>query len=131
MPVRARPCAIRGAMLVAIQGVARTHGVSVESALVTYFKGNRQKALLSKVYARACGGMQVVAQTVATKAQLRRIHSPLKLLNLILEMGSTKMGYRNLVTFCPSPLINFVPTPPKGRRYGTVSGPPGQRISTA
>lgn len=81
---------------------------AVEDLLVRFFSDcPRKKALLERVHARACGLQRRHHATGETKAQLRAFHTPLQLLNLVLEMGAPRTGYQRLVSFCPACYASF------------------------
>lgn len=75
----------------------------VEDILVGFFEDHStKKGLLDRVHRRACQGMRRITQQKDTQAHVVAMHDPLNLVELILNMGSTKSGYRHLVTFCPA-----------------------------
>ena len=103
MPSRATQNTLRGAAYNAIEAIARDHHVTMEDTLVALFTGSgaRGKAMCDRVHRRVCTTMARRWQARTTKDQLRSIHTSLELLELILEMGATRTGYRSLVKFCP------------------------------
>ena len=80
--------------------LSRSTGLSPEDLLVGYFGATpEKKALLDRVHRRVCGNMAAVQDRTSTMARLRAMHSPLQLIQLLLDMGATKSGYRSLVSF--------------------------------
>ena len=75
-------------------------GHAVENLLVEYFSANRRKALLDRVHARVCRRHRQKIRRSSTQMSVRTLHDPIKLVQLILDMGATKTSYRNLVGFC-------------------------------
>ena len=91
----------------ALRKVATKHHLSVEDLLVHFFiGGTRTKSLLERVHARVCANMRTVHHQQQSMAELRAMHSPIKLLKLILDMGAPRSGYRSLVTFCSALLTD-------------------------
>lgn len=77
--------------------------VEMEDLLVDFFeKSTVSKGLLERVHARVCENMRTVRHRQRAMDNLRAMHTPIKLLQLVLDMGATKTGYRSLISFCPA-----------------------------
>lgn len=77
-------------------------GRLVEDKLVEYFSTNRRKALLERVHTRVCNRRRRLLRRAAVHNHVQQVHTPNRLLQLILDMGATKSSYRCLVAFWPA-----------------------------
>lgn len=90
----------RALRAIALAAGGRICGRAVEESLVAYFKNSpSKKALLDRVHARVCRRQRKKQRTDATAAHLAAVHEPLTVLQLMLDMGATKTGYRHLIAF--------------------------------
>lgn len=83
-----------------------TTGPRIEALLVDYFSTNRRMGLLDRVHSRVCRRRRLAQRRAGAVNALQSVHEPLRVVQLVLDMGGTKTGYRDLVRFC-SAFDNF------------------------